>query len=218
LGKLNPFHSQSTYGTKTSGSSRPKIGTGSGYLRATMKSLSKQDSDDSSEVEAVTETEFSKCINSAGTFVPPYWCFVFSDSNLREYVWVTVNIPSGLCHRKYGLQDKVEANVSSCGTKIIVACEWPSTLVDSSSISDLLTSNIGMVFGSATDNCTKYNILQAFDKELCNIRVANKISTNNMLGSTAVLNLPFRVDQEMCLCQPNLDYKSGSINLNIVKE
>jgi hypothetical protein len=66
------------------------------------------------------------------------------------------------------------------------------------------------------DACTKYNILQAFDKELHGVRITNKVSTNNILVSTAIINLPFKVDQEMTMCQPNLEYSTWSVNLFIV--
>jgi hypothetical protein len=83
-----------------------------------------------SDVEYIQDCGFNKSTNSTGTFVPPYWSFVYSDSNLRDYVCVTVNVPSGLCHKKYGLQDKIEAKISTCGTKLNIAIEWPYTMVD----------------------------------------------------------------------------------------
>jgi hypothetical protein len=40
-----------------------------------------EDIQDNTAVEEVT-----KCTNSTGTFVPPYWSFIFSDSDLQDYV------------------------------------------------------------------------------------------------------------------------------------
>jgi hypothetical protein len=184
-------------------------------MKNCMSKTSVDDSDEE-ETEEIVMNQYSKCTNSIGSFVPPYWTFVFSDSNLRDYCFVTVNIPSGICHKKYGLQNKVEALVAQCGTKITIACEWPDSMLDTECLQDFVSTGWSTSTNPGTDARTKYNILQAFDKELFGIRVKSKVSTNSMLGSTAEINLPFRVEKDMVKCQPNLDFTTGSVNLYIV--
>jgi hypothetical protein len=125
-------------------------------------------------------------------------------------------MPSGICHKKYGLQNKVDAVVSTCGTKINIVCEHPSSMSDGICLQDVLSTGAATGSTKCTHASTQCNILQAFDKELFTMRVKNKVSSNSMLGSTAVISLPFRVEHETIKCQPNLDFKTDSVNLYII--
>jgi hypothetical protein len=83
------------------------------YLSAISRSVVDLESDEEEETKAVV-----KCTNRTATFAPPYWCFVFSDMSLREYVCITVNIPCGLCR-----DETVDVQVLPCRTKLLVASE-----------------------------------------------------------------------------------------------
>jgi hypothetical protein len=137
-----------------------------------------------------------KCNNSTGTFVPPYWPFVFSNIDLRAHVCVSVNIPCGLCDKQYGLEGKIEAtSVALCGTKLLLACEWPETVTTAHCIEDALSVQWSLMEKnkrkSTTSASTVANILHAFQKELHKIRVANKCTRNNSIGAKATIDLPF---------------------------
>jgi hypothetical protein len=163
-----------------------------------------------------------ECTNSTGTFVPPYWCFVFSDTSLRDYVCITINIPSGLCSKSKGIEDKVDAKISTCRTKLLVECEWPATLTTPTCMQDALTVKWKNKTSSTRDKdsysaaSTVSNILFAFDKELRKMRNVNRVTTNSMLGSTATISLPFQVEPEMVLCETALDRTIKSANLYVV--
>jgi hypothetical protein len=51
------------------------------------------------------------CSNSTKNIIMPYSRVVFSDVHLRDYVCIQVNLPSGICDKLHGLQDKVQATV-----------------------------------------------------------------------------------------------------------
>jgi hypothetical protein len=187
-----------------------------GYIRTVVSTDSKDNSDDDS-VEEIIETY--KYPNSTGNFLPPYWIFGFKDNSLRSCC--TINIPSGVMHRKYGLEGKVEAKVSTCCSKLTIACEWPESMVVASCLQECLstewdttcTSNIAAKFGTSS---TVSNILLAFESELHKLRTKNKVSNSTMLGSTCTIILPYMVEREMVLCSPNYDPDVGSVNLYIV--
>jgi hypothetical protein len=161
----------------------------------------------------------ANCSNSTGTFAPPYWSFIFSDVNLRDHVCLMVSMPSGLLDRN-GLDGKVDATVSTCKRVLEIACEWPESMTKARCMQDALsvqwnangsTAPIGI--GVAN---TVSNILQAFEKELRKIRIQNKVTANDMLGSTVKIPLPFEVESDMVLCQPNLERKYISVILYVV--
>jgi hypothetical protein len=153
-----------------------------------------------------------KCTNSTGVFVPPYWTFVFSDVDLRDHVCVSINIPSGLCDKQYGLEGKVDASVAPCGTKLVLACEWPETLTTAHCMEDELSEQWEQE-GKYNGLSTVSNILHSFAKELHKIRVQNKCTQNSMLGAKASIELPFQVEPEMVLCEPCLAISQGSVTL-----
>jgi hypothetical protein len=160
-----------------------------------------------------------RCANSTGIFLPPYWSFVFSDANLRDHVCIMVSMPSGLLD-KNGLDGKVDATVSTCRKQLSIAVEWPESITRARCMQDALsvTWNASVHDGTTSFGVasTVSNILQAFEKELRKIRIQNKVTANNMLGSTVVVDLPFEVESDMVLCQPNLDRKFGSVILYVV--
>jgi hypothetical protein len=214
LGLLNPYMISKQ---KMVGNSKapPK----KGYLRTIVSVDSKENSDDESVDEG---NDTMKYPNSTGTFVPPYWLFGFKDNSLRSYLCCTVNIPSGVMHRKYGLEGKVEAKVSTCCTKLTIACEWPESMVVASCLQECLSTEWDTA-GTSTNIATKFgtsstvsNILLAFESELHKLRTKNKVSNSTMLGSTCTIILPYMVEREMVLCSPNLDPDVGSVNLYIV--
>jgi hypothetical protein len=173
-------------------------------------------------VEEVLENY--KFPNSTGNFVPPYWMFGFKDNSFRSYLCITINIPSGVADEKYGLEGKLEAMVSPCCAKLTVACEWPTTLVDSSSLQDALSTEFqgtggngfGEVEGRAGTSSTISNILLAFETELQKIRTKNKVRSSYMLGSTCSINLPYPVERNRVYCTPKLDPSVESVNLYVV--
>jgi hypothetical protein len=172
------------------------------------------DEDDTAEIDAPV-----RCANSTGIFAPPYWSFVFSDIMLRDHVCVMVSMPSGLLD-KHGLDGKVDATVSTCKHKLDIACEWPEAITKASCMQDALSVQWSTYDGQCSvrsgSASTVSNILQAFEKELRKVHIQNKVTANNMLGSTVKINLPFEVESDMVLCQPNLDRKYGSVILYIV--
>jgi hypothetical protein len=175
------------------------------------------------EVESEEEEEshvISKCSNSTNTFVPPYWSFVFSDMTLREYVCVTVNIPSGLCREQVGLDGLVDVQVSACRTKLLIACEWPESMTMSSCMENALSVRWKQRGNSKGGSCnqtgTVFNILHAFDLQLHKIRTQNLQSSSSNLGGTATIVLPFQVEPEMVVCETNIEETICSVNLYVV--
>jgi hypothetical protein len=189
-----------------------------GYLRTVNTQDVKEASDDDS-VEVVEEVW--KYPNSTGTFVPPYWMFGFKDNLLRSYLCLTINIPSGVCHSKWGLEGKVEAKVTTCCGKLTVACEWPETMVMATCLQDCLstewdTNNNNNIATQLGTSSTVSNILLAFETELHKMRTKNRVTSSTMLGATCTIPLPYLVERQMVLCAPNLDPDVGSVNLYIV--
>jgi hypothetical protein len=143
--------------------------------------------------EEVQEISSIVCKNSTGNFIPPYWCFVFTDITRRSYICVTINIPSGLCSKSTGLENKVEAKVSACRNKLEVACSWPKTLTAPTCMENALSVmwHKGAQDGTAplcsVGNAVS-NMLLAFELELHKMRKQNIVSTYNMLGSTATID------------------------------
>jgi hypothetical protein len=156
------------------------------------------------------------CSNSTKQLILPYWSFVFSDVNLRDYVCIQMNLPSGICSPNGVLSDKVEATVSSCKTRLIVLVEWPETLSSSACMEDALSSTWGATGRDASNGSTVGNMIQAFKKEIHKIRTQNKVSKNCLLGSTCTIDLPFQVETDMVVCEPNWERTIGSINLYVV--
>jgi hypothetical protein len=173
------------------------------------------DTEDEEEVAVV-----HKCSNSATSFEPPYWTFIFLDMSLREYVCVTVNLPSGLCREDTGLEGRVEAHVSPCRTKLLVTCEWPETMTDSVCMEQALSvrwkQSRKSRGGNSEETGTVFNILHAFDLQLHKIRTQNQLASTSNLGGTATIVLPFQVEPEMVLCETNLDQTIFSVNLYVV--
>jgi hypothetical protein len=214
LALLNPM----TRGSFVASTAAPMRPSKHSYIHSGRKNSGPTEEvldDDEDVVEKV-----GKCTNSTGTFCPPYWSFIFSDVFLRDYVCITINIPSGLVHKHYGLEGKVDATVSACKTKLEVACEWPETMTTATCLEDALSVEWNSYGDNGTQGMgmanTVSNILQAFEKELLKVRQQNKVTTNLMLGATAIIILPFQVETEPVLCQPNLDRKMGSCNLYVV--
>jgi hypothetical protein len=214
LGKLNPFNRVDKV---------PPRNNKNSYLHSTqMKSVGGTGTitvDSDNEDTEIQVPELYTCTNSTGVFVPPYWSFVFSDTTLRDYVCITVNLPSGVCDHKYGLEGKVDSKLSSCCTKLNVACEWPATMVTSTCMEVALSTEWNTNDSSSRGNgmaSTLSNIIQAFEKELYKMRLKNRVGESNMLGGTATIHLPFRVEPDMVLCSPNLDRAVGSVNLYVV--
>jgi hypothetical protein len=188
------------------------------YLNASAKSTG-------GTVDDPTEDEDSSvgnnCTNSTGTFTPPYWSFVFTDMQLRSYVCVTINIPSGLCSKSTGLENVVEAKVSAGRNKLEIACLWPETLTAPTCMENTLSvmwsqqchTGRPVVAGVGS---TVSNILLAFELELHKIHKQNKVSTNNMLGSTAYIDLPFNVEAKLLVCETTWDRLIHSVNLYAV--
>jgi hypothetical protein len=177
---------------------------------------------DQLEIEDDEEEEGSSvrgysCSHSTKNMILPHWCFVFSDTELREYVCVQINLPSGICHKVHGVQDRVEATVSTCKNKLIVACEWPETMCSSRCMQDALSGMCNNSTGNSSSyGSTMSNMIQAFRQEIHKIRVQNKISKNCTLGSTCTVDLPFTVETDMVICAPNWDKTIGSVNLYVV--
>jgi hypothetical protein len=173
--------------------------------------------DDAEDTEGEDTTRVGECSNSTKKIILPFWSFVFSDVHLRDYVCVQVNLPSGICDKVHGLQDKVQATISACKTRLIVVCEWPETMCHSKCVEDALSC----VWNDSTSRdghsaSTVSNMVQAFKKELHKIRVQNKVSKNCMLGSTCSIDLPFQVESDMVVCEPNWDRTVGSVTLYTV--
>jgi hypothetical protein len=218
LGALNPFARP----PKTNNFSKPPPTRS--YLR-TVASAVVDSNGMESDAESVEEVhENYKFSNSTGTFVLPNWMFGFKYNSVKSYLCITVNIPSGVADDKYGLEGKLEAKVTPCCTKLAVACEWPSTLVDSTSLQDALSTEFrgtggtrfGGLHGRVGTSSTVSNILLAFETEMQKIPTKNKVSHSYMLGSTCTINLPYLVERKMVLCTPNLDPSVESVNLYIV--
>jgi hypothetical protein len=212
LARLNPFNRVDKVLPRN-----PK----NGYLHSTMKkpTLGTITVDSDCEDTEILVPEAYKCTNSTGVFTPPYWSFVFSDTTLRDYVCITVNLPSGVCDHQYGLDGKLDSKLSSCCTKLTVAVEWPATMVTSTCMEEALSVEWNAKGASSRGGgvaSTVSNILQAFEKELYKMRLKNRVGDNNMLGGTATIQLPFRVEPDMVLCEPNLDRAVGSVNLYVV--
>jgi hypothetical protein len=188
------------------------------YLNAGAKSTGGTVDDTTEDEETST---VATCTNSTGTFVPPYWCFVFTDIQLRSYVCVTINIPSGLCSKSTGLENVVDAKVSACRNKLEIACSWPETLTAPTCMENALSvmwsqhSHTGRQAVAGVGS-TVSNILLAFELELHKIRKQNKVSTNNMLGATAYIDLPFNVEAELLVCETTWDRLIHSVNLYVV--
>jgi hypothetical protein len=60
------------------------------------------------------------------------------------------------------------------------------------------------------------NMVQAFKGKLHKICVANKVGIHSFLGSTMTLDLPFLVESDMVVCEPNWDQEIGSVVLYVV--
>jgi hypothetical protein len=177
--------------------------------------------DDEDDDEQQDSLRGYNCTNSTKQTILPYWSFVFSDVNLRDYVCIQMNIPSGLCTPEGGLADKVEATVSTCKTRLIVVMEWPETLTTCRCMEDALsgtwTTSTGSTFNMhSTSGSTVGNMVQAFKKELHKIRLQNKVGMKSLLGSKCTIDLPFQVESDMVVCQPNMEQEIGSVNLYIV--
>jgi hypothetical protein len=106
--------------------------------------------------------------------------------SLREFVCVIVNIPSGLRRDKPGLEGVVDVQLSPCRNKLLVACEWPQSMTDSI--------------------CT-------FDLQLQKIHTQNLLGSSSNLVLAAAIVLPFQVEQEMVVCETNLDKTICSVNI-----
>jgi hypothetical protein len=169
-----------------------------------------------SEDEDNSSARGYNCSNSTRNIILPHWSFVFSDTELREFVCIQINLPSGICHKVLGLQDRVEATVSSCKNKLIVACEWPETMCSSVCMQDALSSMCNNSTGNSNYGSTIGNMIQSFRQQIHKIRVQNKVSKNCMLGSTCTVDLPFTVESDMVVCAPNWDKTIGSVNLYVV--
>jgi hypothetical protein len=213
LSMLNPFarpinSTQATMKKSTKNSYLNNVSSTMGYDKT---GEDEEEDDEDSGVRGYT------CSNSSKHFTLPYWSFVFSDVNLRDYVCVQMNVPSGLCDPVTGLQDKVEVSVSQCKIKLIVACEWPETLMSSACMEDALSGTWSESRERSRNNgCTVSNMLQAFKKELHKVRTQNKLGKNCALGSTCTIDLPFQVESDMVVCEPNWDASIGSVNLYVV--
>jgi hypothetical protein len=89
LNKLNPYHGNMAYGMRPSSSRIKKLG----YVHSTLKSQGPKYGTVESEDEMLDDTaavdELTKGSNSTGTFVPPYWTFVYCNSSLRDYCFIT---------------------------------------------------------------------------------------------------------------------------------
>lgn len=137
---------------------------------------------------------------------------------MRDYVCVQVKLPSGIIDEVNSLQDKVHATVSTCKYRLIVKCEWTETMCASRCMEDALST----MWKNSTTHLNDYNVstrsnmVQAFKKELHKIRLQNKVSNNCLLGSTCTINLPFQVESDMTVCEPNWDRTVGSVNLYVV--
>jgi hypothetical protein len=101
--------------------------------------------------------------------------------------------------------------MAACCTKLLVECEWPATLTTPTCMQDALTVKWKNKTSNTKDKdsyCaarTVFNILFAFDKELCKMRNVNCVTVNSMLGSnTATISLPFKVEPKIVLCKTGL--------------
>jgi hypothetical protein len=211
LSMLNPM------GTSTRAVLAPVCCNKNGFISTrSMKMVPSADLHEEDDVPV----EGNKCTNSTGTFVPPYWTFVFSDIDLRDHMCVSVNMPRGLCDKQFSLEGKVEAIVAPCGTKLLIACEWTETLTTAHCMEDALSVQWSLMEKNkckfAASASTVANILHAFQKELHKICVASKCTSNNSLGAKATIELPFQVEPEMVLCEPCLDSHHGSVTLYVV--
>jgi hypothetical protein len=213
LARLNPFNRVER---------APPRNMKNGYLQSTLRKSSGGTGaitiDSDAEDSELLVPEVFQCSNSTGVFIPPYWSFVFSDTTLRDYVCITINLPSGVCDNQYGLDGKLDSKLSSCCTKLEVACEWPTTMVTSTCMEEALSTEWNTQEKSSRGSgmaSTVSNILQAFEKELYKMKLKNRVG-DSMLGGTATINLPFRVEPYMVLCEPLLDRAVGSVNLYIV--
>jgi hypothetical protein len=175
------------------------------------------------ELESEEEEEtclVHKCTNSTNTFVPPYWSFVFSDMSLREYVCITINLPSGMCRADADLDGVLDVSVSPCRTRLLVAMEWPESMTASRCMEQALAgrwkqsrkAKSGST-GSCNQTGTVFNILHAFDVQLHKIRTQNLQSSASNLGGTVSIALPFQVEPETVLCEPTLDETICSVVL-----
>jgi hypothetical protein len=140
--------------------------------------------------------------------------------SLREYVCITVNIPSGLCREDTGLDNSVDVQVSHCRTKLLVTCEWTESMTASQCLEQALAvrwkQSRKSTGGSCNQTGTVFNILHAFDLQLHKIRTQNLLPSSSNLGATATINLPFQVEPEMVVCETHLDDTIYSVNLYVV--
>jgi hypothetical protein len=208
---LNPMGRSRPVGNPTAG-----VNNKNNYLTTVgTRGAVEMDSEEDEEIVLV-----NKCTNSTNSFTPPYWCFVFSDMSLREYVCVTVNIPSGLCRGETGLEGVVDVQLAPCRTKLLVACEWPQSMTDSTCMEQALSVRWKQSRKSRGGNCnqtgTVFNILHAFDLQLHKIRTQNLLGSSSNLGGTATIVLPFQVEHEMVVCETNLDETICSVNVYVV--
>jgi hypothetical protein len=109
--------------------------------------------DSESESEEV-RTESVRYASSTSNFVPLYWLFGFKDSKLKRYACCTINIPSILSDKQYGVVVKLECKVSTCGTQLTIPCETMTNaycLQDASSIEwNMKASSIHGRFGASS--------------------------------------------------------------------
>jgi hypothetical protein len=161
--------------------------------------------------------KYTNCTNS---FVLPYWLFGFKDIKLQSYVCCSINIPSGVSDKRYGLEGKVECKVSTCGTKLTLTCEWPATWTTASCLQDALSqewnAETSSMHGRFNTSSTVSNILLACQEELFKLQLKNKVSSDNMSGSNCTIDLAYQVEQKMVLCSPVVDCIVGSVNLYVV--
>jgi hypothetical protein len=125
-----------------------------------------------------------------------------------------------VCNNKYRLEDKLDSKLSNFCTKLTMAyCSWPVTMASSTCMEEALSTDCntqGNANRSSGVASTDTNILQAFENKLYKMRLKTRVGGSNMLGGTATINLPVRVELDILLCKPNLDRPVGSVNLYVV--
>jgi hypothetical protein len=141
--------------------------------------------------------------------------------HLFTYVCCTINIPSGLCSKYTGLENKVDVKVSSCGNKLELECSWPETLTVATGVENALSVMWNQQVQDGTPTIcgvgnTVANMLLAFELQLHKLRRQNLVSTNNMLGATCTIDLPFNVEAELVVCETTWDRLIHSVNLYVV--
>ena len=161
------------------------------------------------------EVQVEDCKNcTINGFIPMYMVHRFRDQAMLEHCLVIINLPSGVAAG--GLEGKLSSTVSSCGTKLIIQCEWPQSLSDVDALKAAIKDDVIHKEGRRVGSETMHGIVSAFKLELQRIREQIGFKESQCLGATTVIELPFEVDSIPWLSTTSCDSTTESYTVYII--